>query len=51
MKIDKKLATLTFYKNVVKQFVTIILLFRNNAKDINYFTNFLQIADVVSDYW
>ena len=24
---------------------------KNNARDTNYFTKFLQTADVVSDYW
>ena len=36
MKTNKKLVTLTFCKNVVKQFVFIVL--RNNARDTNYFT-------------
>ena len=27
------------------------LIGNNNAKDTNYFTKFLQIANVVSDYW
>ena len=50
MKINKKLTTSTFYKNVVKWFVIITLLFRNNTRDTNYFTNFFQTTDVVSNY-
>ena len=38
MKTNKRLVTSTFSKNIIKQFVTVILLDKNNARDTNYFT-------------
>ena len=41
MKTNKRLTTSTFCKSIVKQFVTVSLLYdKNNVRDTNYFTNF-----------
>ena len=34
MNTNKKLVTSTFYKNIIKQFVTVVLLLKKKKKDV-----------------